>query len=196
METEYIQILTGILNAYAPVGRVAVDLILESGSLETIRRNEVVFYEKKFNAFEYFQLDGVSHRYNIDGDSQIITTGIYQNGIVITPHFTRTINGQSIFSLQALTDCTYWKVPAGTFRDISEQNQQIRMFGRAVVEQEFTRSLKFEVQFRSCNAKDRLLYFRAHYPFLENMIPHTIISSFLGITPVSFSRLRNEMAKK
>jgi CRP-like cAMP-binding protein len=191
-----LQILTRILNAYAPVGQGAVDLIFTSGSVESIKKNEVVFHEKRFNAFEYFQLNGVSHRYNVDSDAQSITTGIYQNEIVITPHFTRTANGQSIFSLQALTDCTFLKVPAGTFREISEQNQQIRMFGRAVVEQEFIRSLNFEVLFRSFNAKDRLLYFRANYPLLENIIPHTVISSFLGITPVSFSRLRNELAKK
>ena len=196
MENEYKQVLARVLSTYSTVSQAAVDLIFTSGSLDTIKKNEVIFYEKRFNAFEYFQLEGVSHRYNVDHDSQSITTGIYQNEIVITPHFTRTTNGQSIFSLQALTDCTYLKVPAGTFRDISEQNQQIRMFGRAVVEKEFIRSLNFEVLFRSFNAKDRLLYFRTNYPLLENIIPHTVISSFLGITPVSFSRLRNELARK
>jgi hypothetical protein len=196
MEKEFKQILSRILNAYAPVGSSAVDLIFENGSVETSRKNEIVFHEKRFNAFEYFQLDGISHRFNVDDDLQSLTTGIYQNEIVITPHFARTTNGQSIFSLQALTDCIYLKVPAGTFHEISEQNKQIRMFGRAVVEKEFTRSLHFEVLFRSFNARDRLLYFRTNYPLLENIIPHTIIASFIGITPVSFSRLRNELAKK
>lgn len=196
MEKEFIQVLSRILNTYAPVGQIAIDLVFASGIIENIKRNEVIFYEKRFNAFEYFQLEGVSHRYNVDCDTKSITTGIYQNEIVITPHFTRTTNGQSIFSLQALTDCTYLKVPAGTFRDIIDQNQQVRTFGRAVVEQEFIRNLQFEVLFRSFNAKDRLLYFRTNYPLLENIIPHTIIASFLGITPVSFSRLRNELAKK
>ena len=77
-----------------------------------------------------------------------------------------------------------------------DQNPQIRRFGQSVVEREFTTSLNFEVLFRSHSAKDRLLYFRENYPALENMIPHTVIASFLGITPVSFSRLRNELAKK
>lgn len=196
MEREHKQILSRILNSYAPVGSTAVDLIVDRGSVETAAKNEIVFHEKRFNAFEYFQLEGVSHRYNVDDDLQPLTTGIYQNETVITPHFTRTTNGQSIFSLQALTACTYLKVPAGIFRDISEQHQQIRMFGRAVVEKEFIRSLNFEVLFRSFNAKDRLLYFRANYPLLENIIPHTVIASFLGITTVSFSRLRSELTKK
>lgn len=196
METEFKQILSRILNNYAPVGSAAVDILFGNGTVETIMKNEIVFHEKRFNAFEYFQLEGVSHRFNVDDDLQPVTTGIYQNEIVITPHFTRTTNSQSIFSLQALTECTYLKVPAGIFRDISEQNEQIRIFGRAVVEKEFIRSLNFEVLFRSFSAKDRLLFFRNNYPLLENVIPHTIIASFIGITPVSFSRLRNELAKK
>jgi CRP-like cAMP-binding protein len=196
LEQVHTQILNRILNAYAPVSESAVDLIWTSGSIETVKKNEVIFHEKRFNAFEYFQLEGISHRFNTDGDLQALTTGIYQNEIVITPHFARTPNSQSIFSLQVLTDCTYLKVPAGTFREISRQNEQILRFGRAVIEQEYIRNLKFEVLFRSYNAKDRLLYFRTTYPNLENLIPHTVIASFLGITPVSFSRLRNELTKK
>jgi CRP-like cAMP-binding protein len=195
VSNDYLEILGGILNTYAPVGPDSVKLILDGGSIEQYKKNEVVFHEKRFNAFEYFQLEGVSHRYNTDFETNTLTTGIYQNKIVITPHFARTTNSQSIFTLQALTDCTFLKVPAGTFIDISDQNQQIRMFGRGVIEKEFIRSLNFEVLFRSSSAKDRLIYFRDNYPGLENIIPHTIIASFLGITPVSFSRLRNELAK-
>jgi CRP-like cAMP-binding protein len=196
LEKDYALILNRILNLYAPVNKTAADLIFQSGSVEMSTKGEIVFHEKRFNGFEYFQLEGISHRFNIDGDSQALTTGIYQHEVVITPHFARTPNGQSIFSLQALTNCMYLKVPAGTFREISSQNDQIRMFGRAVIEQEYIRNLNFEVLFRSYNAKDRLLYFRANYPNLENLIPHTVIASFLGTTPVSLSRLRNELTKK
>ncbi len=184
------------MNAYAPVSMPAVGLTLAAGNIQQVRRQDILFHEKRYNAFEYFQLSGISHRYNIDPDNGQVTTGIYAHETVITPHFIRTPGGQGLFSMQALTDCTFLQVPAGTFRDLSEQNQEIRLFGRAVVEKDYTRHLAFEVLFRSGQARDRLLYFRQHYPALENLIPHTVIASFLGITPVSFSRLRNELAKK
>jgi CRP-like cAMP-binding protein len=185
-----------MLNQYSPVDKPSVAVVLDNGEIETVAKNEVVFHEKRFNGFEYFQLDGVSHRYNVDSEKRIVTSGIYQGSTVITPHFTRTPNGQSLISLQALTDCTYLKVPAGVFRQIMEDHKQVGMFGRAVVEKEFIRNLNFDVLFRSSAAKDRLLYFRANYPQLENIIPHTVIASFLGITPVSLSRLRNELAQQ
>lgn len=195
MKDEHI-ILHRILNLYAPVDDAVTNDVLESGDIECYRRNEIIFHERRFNAFEYFQLDGIAHRYNIDEGDQPLTTGIYQNEVVITPHFARTMNGQSIFSMQALADCTYLKVPAGTFLEMREQNSQLRVFGQRVVEKEFMRSMTTEVMFRSKAAKERLIYFRKTYPLLENLIPHTVIASFLGITPVSFSRLRNELAKE
>lgn len=75
-------------------------------------------------------------------------------------------------------------------------NQEFRNFGQRVLESELSKNLFQEITFRSFNAKDRLIQLRKDYPNLENLIPHTIISSFLGITNVSFSRLRSEFAKQ
>ena len=196
LDKDYTAILGSILNAYSPVAPSIVQQIMDNGLMQPYKRNEVIFSEKKFNAFEYFQLEGISHRYNTDEDQQLLTTGFYLNQTVLTPHFARTINSQSIFSLQALTACLYVKVPVGTFDDLRESYPSVRAFGQRVVEKEFVKSLNHEVLFRSYTAKDRLLYFRDNYPLLENLVPHTTIASFLGITPVSFSRLRNELAKK
>lgn len=196
MEATSLTTLHRILNSFSPVSEANAELIYKAGEVEAVRKNEMVFQEKRFNGYEYFQLAGITHRFNLDEGTQPLTTGIFQSETVITPHFARTRNGHSIFSLQALTDSTFLKVPAGTFRELSDTHQQILFFGRAVVEREFIRNLNFEVLFRSYTAKDRLLYFRENYPQLENIIPHTVIASFLGITPVSFSRLRNELAKR
>lgn len=195
-EKDHTALLGAILNAYSPVSPSIVQLVLENGIYQSYKRNEIIFSEKRYNAFEYFQLEGIAHRYNTDENQQVLTSGFYQNETVITPHFARTTNSQSIFSLQALTDCQYLKVPVGTFDELRDAHPSVRAFGQRVVEKEFVKSLNHEVLFRSYTAKDRLLYFRANFASLENLIPHTIIASFLGITPVSFSRLRNELAKK
>lgn len=185
-----------LINQYAPVSAQALAEVESAGEIFTLSKNKHLFKAQLYDAFEYFQLEGIAHRYNTDDENQPITTGIYSGPVVLTPHFARTRGGFSIFSVQALTDCTYFKVPIGTFDELRKNNKQIHAFGQRVVEQEFTTHLRFEVLFRSYSAKNRLLFFREHYPMLENLIPHTVIASYLGITPVSFSRLRNELAKK
>jgi hypothetical protein len=191
---DYYATLHRIMNGYATVSADASGLIMAGGEIQMIAKGDTVFHEKRFNGFEYFQFEGISQRFNVDHKFNPITTGIYQHETVITPHFARTPKGLSVFSLQALTDCVFLTIPAGQFREISDQNTQVRMFGRAVVEREFMQSLRFEELFRSHSAKDRLFFFRENYPNLENLVPHTVIASFLGITPVSLSRLRHDLA--
>ncbi|MEZ5028066.1 MAG: hypothetical protein R2765_04695 [Ferruginibacter sp.] len=144
------------------MGQTDAELIFNNGSIEVVRKDDIIFHEKKINAFEYFQLIGVSHRFNVDTDMQTVTTGIYQNEIVITPHFTRTTNDKSIFSLQALTECHYLKIPAGIFREISDQNLPIKMFGRAV--EKVYKKLKFRSAFPFPQCKGKVNLFPKKLP--------------------------------
>jgi hypothetical protein len=195
MADDVTSILTFVLNSVSAVSLSSVSLVLHSGDIVAYNKGDIVFPEKKYNAFEYFQLEGITHRYNKDTKGEYITTGLYVDATVITPHFSRTTDSLSIFSLQALSDCTFLKVPIGAFNDLRARNEQVRTFGQRVVEREFIKLLHYEVLFRSYSARDRLLFFRATFPSLENKISHTVIASFLGITPQSFSRLRNDLSK-
>ncbi len=115
---------------------------------------------------------------------------------VIIPHFARDHNNKSIFSLQALTDIIIAEIPVKELDNLRNYNKEIQEFGQRIIESELALTYFNEVVFRSYSAKERLLAVRKWFPNLENMVPHNIISSYLGITNVSFSRLRNELSKK
>ena len=196
MEKEYRDKLQVLLIQFSPVSNSILDKLIEAGIFYVYPKNEIIFSEKRYDAFEYFQVEGITHRYNKDEEGSLVTTGIYSGSAVIIPNFARTRNGQSIFSLYTLAECVLLKIPVGIFDEIRREEQQVWALGQRIVEREFIQYLNFEVLFRSYAAKDRLLYFRTHFKNLENLIPHSVIASYLGITPVSFSRLRNELAKE
>jgi CRP-like cAMP-binding protein len=159
------------------------------------KKNDVLFSENKSNSSEYIVLDGILHRYN-SHDGENITTGFYLPQQVVTPHFARTVNEKSILSLQALTDSEMIEIPVEKLDELRCGHEEFRAFGQKVLEAELSRNLFNEIAYRSMEAKDLLLLFRREYPNLENLIPHSIIASFLGITNVSFSRLRGNFAKE
>lgn len=170
-------------------------IFLERFSSSFFEKDKTIFQSGKPNAFEYFLLSGMLQRFNLNEKGEEITTGFYQDLSVVTPHFARTINGKSIFSLRSLTPVELIAIPVKEFDQLRMNNEEFEQFGQRVIEGELIKTISTEIAFRSSTAKERLLHLRKTYPNIENLIPHTIIASYLGITQVSFSRLRNQLAK-
>lgn len=195
MDDRQKEILSSIIIDHYSLAGASLKVIIDNCKARNLKKEDYLTKEGKPNSYEYFLLDGIIHRNIFNEDGECITTGFHLSKTVLTPHFARTIKGNSIFNLQALTDTCLAEIPVSVLDSLRYSFEDIRYFGLKVLEKELLKSIHNEISFRAMTAKDRLLAFRNDYPNLENIIPHTIIASYLGITPVSFSRLRNELAK-
>lgn len=189
------EILHSILQEFGITSSFSQALFLEKSTLKSYPKFKDIFSEGRRNDREYILLSGVLHRYNLTEKGDIVTTGFYLPHSIITPHFARTAKGKSIFSLQTLTDVSLAEIPVPDLDNLRQNNKEFHEFGQHVLEREISRAYLGEVVFRTNSAKERLLFLRKNYPNIENLIPHAFIASFLGITHVSFSRLRNELSK-
>ncbi|MCE7072587.1 Crp/Fnr family transcriptional regulator [Dyadobacter sp. CY327] len=186
--------LRQIISGYALLTHASLNAIVENCTVKSLKKDEYLVRQQRSDAHEYFLIDGIIQRSKFDSKDQCVTIGFYMPGSALTPHYARTDNGMHIFNLQALTDCTLAKIPVNTLDSLRFSDADIRFFGQKVVEAELFRSIAHEISFRSLNAKERLIALRSDYPNIENRVAHSVIASYLGITPVSFSRLRNELA--
>jgi len=171
-------------------------LFIDSSHLKDYKKNEVIFYENERNSSEYLLIEGILHRYNVNDKGENVTTGFYMANIAITPHSARTIKSNSIFTLQTLTPTKIAEIPVAILNDMRIMNEEYKAFGQKVLEAEIAKIFSNDLAFRSLDAKNRLIKLRKAYPGIENQIPHSVIASYLGITNVSFSRLRSEFAGK
>ncbi len=74
------------------------------------------------------------------------------------------------------------------------ENQEIKHFAYKVIQNELISKMEKEIGMASLPAKERLSKFREKFKSLENIIPHTDIASYLGITNISLSRLRKDLS--
>jgi len=191
-----LEILDNILNDFGITSTFSKQLFKDKANLKEYSKSKEIFVEGKKNELEYLLVTGVLHRYNISDKGEVVTTGFYMPKSVITPHFARTNKGKNIFSLQTLTDTVIVEIPVIELDNLRYNNKEFHQFGQRILEKELAQTYFNEVVYRSYNAKERLLNLRKLFPNLENLVPHNIISSYLGITNVSFSRLRNQLSKK
>ena len=188
--------LSDLLTELGIVSTVSKQNFLEKADIIELPKNQHIFLEGKENHYEYILISGILHRYNFSDRGDMVTTGFYMPKSVITPHFARTFSGKSIFSLQCLTDAVIAQLLVTDLDRLRYTNEECNEFGQQVVRNELSLTFFNEVALRSFNAKKRLLKLRKQFPNLENLIPHTVIASYLGITNVSLSRLRNELARQ
>jgi CRP-like cAMP-binding protein len=92
--------------------------------------------------------------------------------------------------IQALSTCTIGFIEAMELEKISDKNTEFFQASALIITKLFKDKLQQQIFHATLPGLKKLTQFRSNFPCLENHIPHSYISSYLGITNVSLSRLR------
>jgi len=96
-------------------------------------------------------------------------------------------------SIQALTDSKLIVIPYAKFQMLYDRHACWERLGRLLVERLFVKKESRERDFLLLSAEARYLKFMESYGPLAANIPQYHIASYLGITPVALSRIRNRL---
>ncbi len=127
----------------------------------------------------------------------------YKNGNDITEHFAfeneLIVRAESLFTgkptskgIQAIDDTTFISIDSDSLFKLYDQYNEIERLFRLIFEREYVNTVRRieSLQFRS--AKERYLDLLETTDYIQK-IPLKYISTYLGITPVSLSRIRAEV---
>lgn len=101
-------------------------------------------------------------------------------------------NRESYFSIEALEDSEIVVINYHLWKELFEDKICWHKLLITILEKAFCKKEKREREFLLYNAQERYESFLTSYPNLENRIRQHVIASYLGITPVALSRLKNK----
>jgi CRP-like cAMP-binding protein len=179
-----------LINKVSPISEGSLDLVNDLIVIEVYEKGDLFIDRGKRNNKEYFVYEGVCRSFLLSPEGEEVTISFFLEGGVLSPNKTRTANQISHLNFQALTKLTVASLNADKFEQLMINHIDIREFGNMVLQNELLAKVEKEIGLASLNAKERLLLFREKYHFLENLISHIDIASYLGITNISLSRLR------
>ena len=182
-----------LVKKVSPVSEGSLDLISDLIEIEIYEKGDVFIDRGKRNHKEYFVFEGVCRSFLLSPEGEEVTISFFLEDSVLSPNKTRTANQISHLNFQALTKLTVASLNADKFEQLMINHLDIREFGNMVLQNELLAKVEKEIGLASLNAKERLILFREKYHFLENLISHVDIASYLGITNVSLSRLRKSL---
>jgi len=106
------------------------------------------------------------------------------------------LNQPSSYSFEALEDTQMMVYDYDEMETLFYKNHQLERFGRHFIQQELAKAVKIYEGHLFFSPEERYLKFMKEHPDLMNRIPLKHLSSFLGITPVSLSRIRKRVIGK
>ncbi|MCE7997131.1 MAG: Crp/Fnr family transcriptional regulator [Roseivirga sp.] len=159
---------------------------------QSLQKNQLLAQAGKNFVYEVLIVEGVIRSFITDEKGADYTLEFYRTGDFLAPHFSRTHEARSFVSLEALGPTRIILLEATQFTQLRRRHDSLMNFGAKISEAELFRKTNKEIRMATRTAKERYFDFQKRYSKLENLIPQTVIASYLGISPVSLSRLRAE----
>lgn len=163
--------------------------------ISTVRsydKNEVIIRQNHISCNEIFVVEGIVRGYYNTYNGKEVNVEFFQGPSVTAPWFTRTFNNVSSINYQTLTNSVLIEIDANDFEALMRTSPAMYRWATGITQSELMRKTNREILLLTKSAEERFQVFRQMFAALENHIPLTHIASYLGITPVSLSRLRGK----
>ena len=138
-------------------------------------------------------LEGLFRVYYIDRAGNEVNQHFYQANEVFAPISAIISNEPCQYYIQALEPVKLMSANYDALHKVASDNPDWLRLEIRMLQTVFLKNAKHEAQLLLGNGEQRFKWFRKEYPELLERVPQYHIASFLGITPVSLSRLRKKI---
>ena len=196
MNTEDLAKFRTALERFLPMPEADWELLRPHLRLRTLTRQEHFATEGKKAGEIGFVLEGnLHHFYTRDGEEK--TTYFYFENHFVASYISCIRQSPSLLTIEALTECRLLVFPYPVLLDLYERSQVWERFGRLIAEYLAAGLEERMVSLLTETPRERYeALLQGNMGKILERIPQRYIASYLGITPVSLSRIRNRTLKK
>lgn len=140
----------------------------------------------------YFLLEGIVRYYVTTEDGREFTKAFYKDRFLIGSFDVIFNKIPNKFSVQCLTEVEVLKIPISNIRELLESSHQFSIISSKFITSIFIFKEKREIELLSTTASERLENFNHDFPELAGEISSVILASYLGISAIQLSRIKNK----
>lgn len=172
-----------------------LDKLVEVSQVRFLKKGEILHKQGERQTVLPFLIEGAIHCTSMNDDGQEHTTGFaVKRGIILLSNIDAT--GCHIATSRALAPTTVIVLPMDFIMQNFESEPEVaRVYNEQVVKWGMIYQER-ALELSKGSATERYNWFCAEYPGLLDTVNNRYIASFLGITPVTLSRLRHGVATK
>ena len=161
--------------------------------IHVIRKGDYLFQQGDFANRLFFLHSGLVRYVSVSDEGKEFTQTFAKSPRIIGSTKAMVTEARVLFGIQALEDCMVSSYPWRAFYEQMRQDVGFLECYAKFLERIFITKEERENAFVKHSAERRYLDFCADYPELKNVIPQQQIASYIGITPVALSRIRQKL---
>lgn len=188
-QTQLIAILRSLIQLTESEATLAVRLF----QIHTLNRGEFFVREGDVPQTIGFVISGILRLYYIDPDGNEFTKSFCAENSFVAAYSALLMRQPSRLFIQALEDAKILIADYSTYRSLLESQAGLQQLNCKIAEFLFIKKERRESALLLDDAKTRYLSFLEEYPGLEARLKQHHIASYLGVTPVTLSRIRAQL---
>ncbi len=139
-----------------------------------------------------FIVSGLMRIYYLDPAGNEVNEGFYDAGQLVGPISSMVSNEACQYYIQALEPSELLVADYRQFHELGYNKPEWLRFEIKFMQQIYLRGARRDAKLLLGSAEQRYRWFCKEYPDLQKRIPQYQIASYLGVTPVTLSRLRKK----
>lgn len=186
MDDKYNSIMEKILNRYKSyISSDTLEKLVEVKKTLHYGKGELLNLENK----GYLLLSGILRGFYLDADGNDVTHMFVFEGNSYGMGF-MTTDKPHVCSFEALEACVAVELNRAVLREQIQNNPGLMMAYIHMLEEALKRKTLRETSLVTKTATERYMDLKKEYPQIEKKVNQAHIASYLGISPVSLSRIR------
>ncbi|MFB5674852.1 Crp/Fnr family transcriptional regulator [Paenibacillus terreus] len=196
MTDEFVQIQNSIeLLMQDKMPQEVVNRAMNKFTKKTIAKGDILVHQGAVQKEIYFVTSGLLRSYYIDMNGNDVTRFFSKEGSVLCYEILFD-HKPSNRSVEALEECVIMAIPCNDLKKLIEDHLYCMKAYTTLLERKLEYKIQRESSFLLKSATERYLDFKKRYPTLEKRINQAYIASYIGITPVSLSRIRRTIEEE
>ncbi|RYG11750.1 MAG: Crp/Fnr family transcriptional regulator [Chitinophagaceae bacterium] len=180
------------INAIYALQSDELDLLLNTAERFTFPKNHLLITTERVEKYIYFIEKGIARAY-CNTEKQQLTFWFGLAGDIVFS-FNSYINEKPGYeNIDLLEDSILWRFPHQTLQELFTKHVGLANWGRKLAELELVKTEERFINQQFKTATERYQDLLKNSPSLLQNVQLTYIASYLGVTPVTLSRIRAEI---
>jgi CRP-like cAMP-binding protein len=178
------------LNLVAPAPEEETDFFLKILKPVRINKGEYFISEGQIPRKFAFVNEGLFRYLYIDKTGKAFTKNFLAEGKFIVSYSAMIAQRASLLYIEALEDSDILEIDYSQWLEVKKRHECWSVLLIAMLEHAFIVKEKRERDLLLLDARERYMDFLNEFPKLESRVKQHMIASYLGISPISLSRIR------